>query len=70
MLIHANHRVVTNFKQITLIGKAQLLQDGGSYNDMLQRCGVSNEFLMFHGNKLSFIVLMNLCEPKRNAIQI
>ena len=64
------HRVVTNFKPITFIGKAQLLKDRGSYNDMLQRCGVFIEFLMFQGNKLSYIVLMNLCEPERNAIQI
>ena len=62
------HRVVTNFKPI---GKVQLLQDGGSYNDMLQRCGVFIEFLMFQGNiELYCIVLMNLCEPERNAIQI
>ena len=32
---------------------------GGSYNNMLQRCGVFIEFLMFWGNKFSFIVLMN-----------
>ena len=51
------HRVLTNFKPITFIGKAQLLHDGGSYNDMLQRCGVFIEFLMFQGNKLSYIVL-------------
>ena len=49
------HRVVTNFKPKTFIGKApifakrQFLQDGGSYNDMLQRCGVFIEFLMFQG---------------------
>ena len=56
------HRVVTNFKPITFIGKApgakrQFLQDGGSYNDMLQRCGVFIVFLMFQGNILSHIVL-------------
>ena len=50
------HRVVKNFKPITFIGKAQLLQDG-SYNDMSQRCGIFIEFSMFQGNKLSYIVL-------------
>ena len=62
---------MTNFKPITFIDKAQLLQDGG-YNYMLQRYGVFIEFLMFGGNKLSYIVLvlMNLCEPERNAIPI
>ena len=51
------HRFVTNFKPITIIGKVQVLQDGGSYNDILQRCAVFIEFLMFQGNKFSYIVL-------------
>ena len=51
------HHVVTNYKPITFIGKAQRLLDGGLYNDMLQRCGASIEFLMFQANKLSSIVL-------------
>ena len=48
---------MTNFRPKRLSAKRQLLQDGGSYNDMLQRCGVFIEFLMFQGNKLSYIVL-------------
>ena len=53
------HRVVTNFKPITFIGKAQLLQDGGSYNDMscYNDAESSLSFLMFQGNTLSYIVL-------------
>ena len=51
------HRVVTNFKPIKFNDKAPLLQDGGTYNDMLQRGGVFIEFLMFQGNKLSYVVL-------------
>ena len=53
------NRVLTNFNPIPFIGKAQLLQDGGPFNDMLQRCGVFIEFLMFQGNKLSYIVFFD-----------
>ena len=28
------------------------------------------DFLMFQANTLSYTVLMNFCEPERNAIQI
>ena len=51
------HRVVTNFKPITFNGKAPTFARWRLVNDMLQRCGVFIEFLMFQGNILSYIVL-------------